>query len=148
MSHQLIIPRSKGTYILVLELPSAARIRVGSLGIIDFDSGTYLYVGSAHGPGGLHARIMRHLRRRKRLFWHIDYFLRYAKILAVYIIESPKKLECRIARRLIAEGVPFVSGFGSSDCRCKSHLFRTADPQIIDEILRKLCLNYSLIDIR
>jgi Uri superfamily endonuclease len=63
----------KGTYALIIELASDERISVGKLGKINFKKGYYLYVGS--GQNSLEARIARHLRKRKKKFWHIDYLL-------------------------------------------------------------------------
>jgi len=118
-----IIPNSVGTYILIVRLEEDRRIVIGSLGEILFPRGIYAYVGSAMGPGGLRARIMRHLRHEKRKFWHIDFLLGEASIIEVIIIPAPERLECRIARFLIERGVRYVPRFGSSDCRCPSHLF-------------------------
>ena len=62
-----------GTYVLLIELATAATIQVGRLGMLAFAKGYYAYVGSA--LGGLEQRIDRHLRTEKKLFWHIDYLL-------------------------------------------------------------------------
>jgi len=58
--------RRPGTYALVLRLARATTIHVGALGAVDFAPGWYVYVGSALGPGGLAARVNRHLSRSKR----------------------------------------------------------------------------------
>lgn len=112
----------KGTYILAMKLDNAAEITIGKLGRFIFPAGHYLYFGSA--MNGLHARITRHLKSDKRLHWHIDYFLQQATITDIWYIESEERLECRLcleATRLAGASVP-VKGFGSSDCRCTSHL--------------------------
>lgn len=110
----------KGSYILILELPKAKTISVGKLGSIKFKKGSYAYIGSA--LNGLEARISRHLRKNKKVFWHIDYLLEYASVKDIYYSPSQKKEECKFAQLLTAEfdGVKY---FGSSDCRCNSHLF-------------------------
>jgi len=41
-----------GTYVLILELISPARLVVGKLGGFDFPTGWDAYAGSACGPGG------------------------------------------------------------------------------------------------
>jgi Uri superfamily endonuclease len=67
--------------VLVLRLDTPQTIAIGRLGSIDFPVGWYLYVGSAHGPGGLHARLARHRRRlggTKRAHWHVDYLREHA----------------------------------------------------------------------
>lgn len=114
-----------GTYILLVRLDAPLRLVVGRLGRVDFPGGLYAYVGSAHGPGGLRARIGRHLRRDKPVHWHIDALTAHAPVVAVWRRASPERLECAWARTLAAlPGVTVpVLGFGSSDCRCSSHLF-------------------------
>jgi Uri superfamily endonuclease len=113
-----------GTYLLVIELRREQKIKIGKLGKFRFERGLYVYIGSA--MRGLEARIERHQRKRKRLFWHIDYLLasRYIRIAETIIIRSGENFECRL-NELISSlpGARFpVRGFGSSDCGCESHL--------------------------
>jgi len=69
------------------------------------------------------ARIERHLKRKKKNFWHIDYLLDYSKILGIiYLIMSSPDAECKIACNP-GKSFKSVRNFGSSDCKCKSHLF-------------------------
>lgn len=103
-----------------MELKKSQKIKIGAIGIINFDRGYYAYVGSA--MNNLDKRIERHLRKRKKMKWHIDYFLRHGKIIKVIKKESKKREECRIAKKL-SKKFPEIPKFGSSDCRCKSHLF-------------------------
>lgn len=110
----------KGSYALFMKMVRDMRIEVGSLGRIDFPRGQYIYIGSA--MNGIEGRVKRHLRRSKKIYWHIDYFLRKADIEQVYILESEKKLECQIARNL-ADRFGVIKDFGSSDCNCSGHLF-------------------------
>ena len=122
--------RSKGTYCLIIHLDHLSQIRVGALGTFDFLSGWYIYVGSAMGPGGLRARIARHGRLDKRLHWHIDYLLAEGTLEATWQIASPVKHECTWAKavaRLPDVQIP-VPGFGSSDCKCSSHLVHLPHP--------------------
>ena len=60
------LPVIPGAYGLVIRLPAEFNGRVGALGSVTLSPGTYLYLGSAYGPGGLAARLRRHLRRDKR----------------------------------------------------------------------------------
>jgi len=92
------------------------------LGIIAFTPGVYAYVGSAQR--NLQARLHRHGLRRKPLRWHIDYLSVHARMIGAIVIEGPKSLECRMAAMLAKHGGTPVPGFGCSDCRCGSHLFR------------------------
>jgi Uri superfamily endonuclease len=117
----------RGTYALIILVPFDAEISVGALGRRSFPAGYYVYVGSA--MGGLAERVGRHLRREKRIRWHIDYLLTRARVIDVIVAEG--RGECRIAKRL-AERLRPVEGFGSSDCGCTSHLFYGRDlPEVI-----------------
>jgi len=112
--------RSKGSYVLLVELPRSCRIQVGALGELEFPRGFYAYVGSA--MGGLRGRLRRHLRRNKRLRWHIDYLLSEATLRALIFASMPERLECLLAQRLNRSFSSFA-GFGAGDCSCQSHLF-------------------------
>jgi endonuclease-3 len=102
------------TYILVMELSRDTQISVGKLGSIDFKRGLYNYVGSAPSE----KRLERHLRKEKKMHWHIDYFLKEARIREIYI--TRERTECEVARDI---GLPYIKGFGCSDCNCPSHFF-------------------------
>jgi Uri superfamily endonuclease len=78
-------------------------------------------VGSA--LRGLQARVARHLRREKKIRWHIDCLLERGAVMAVLWIHSEERLECVIAQGLRDRGLASIKGFGASDCRCPSHLF-------------------------
>jgi len=110
----------KGSYILIINISKSREIVIGSLGKIFFRAGFYAYVGS--GMSGLEARVRRHLRKKKKRFWHIDYLLEKARVADVIMIESKNKLECEIARRFSTHLIS-IKKFGSSDCKCNSHLF-------------------------
>lgn len=128
----------KGSYVLLMELSQSVEVRVGYLGKIKFKSGFYAYVGSA--MGGLEARVSRHLRKEKKLHWHIDHFLTLVRIKEVYVgVEK----ECDIAKRL-ADYFDCVRGFGSSDCNCESHLFYEEDYGRLSEIIKELCDKFEM----
>lgn len=110
----------KGSYILIINLHSSRIIKVGSLGEIYFTAGQYAYVGSA--MGGFKSRLPHHFRKEKKPHWHIDYLLEKAQIDCVIISESDIRNECNIAEALMKE-FDCIMGFGSSDCKCNSHLF-------------------------
>jgi Uri superfamily endonuclease len=116
----------KGIYCLLINCRRPQSIQIGRLGIIYFNRGFYLYIGSA--LNGIGRRVSRHLRVKKNNFWHIDYLLsnRYVNVEQVYCLESDKKIECQIAEKVGRASEP-VGGFGSSDCRCRSHLFFLGD---------------------
>ncbi|MFH1640090.1 MAG: GIY-YIG nuclease family protein [Chloroflexota bacterium] len=129
---------TKGSYLLLIRLAEAQKIRVGALGTIEFRAGFYAYVGSA--MGGFGSRLRRHLRKDKKAHWHIDYLLEQASVEYVIISASNMRTECAIARTL-SLGFASVAGFGSSDCRCRSHLFyASGEEDIKDGIIRTLSL--------
>ena len=119
----------KGTYILLIFLQNETRIRIGSLGSLTFHKGYYLYVGSAMGSKSstsLENRVKRHISEshRKKLFWHIDYFLAsdLSVLIKIYLIPSLIRLECVLAGEILSVCDNNIKGFGSSDCFCSSHL--------------------------
>ena len=114
----------KGSYILLIKLPEAQTMNIGSLSDICFPQGYYAYVGSA--LGGIKARLRHHLNHSKRRHWHIDYLLPKASITDIIIGESEDRVECAIARALSAQ-FDSIPSFGCSDCRCSSHLFFAAE---------------------
>lgn len=115
-------PRT-GSYVLFLRLPTPATVTVGKLGRLGFDRPYYAYAGSALGPGGIAARVGRHLRTGKKQHWHIDYLRERAEIVSVWELRSDAGGECLLANALatLNEADP-VRGFGATDCRCRSHL--------------------------
>jgi len=120
-----MIKAQAGTYALVLASTKAAPIRVGRLGTLQLEPGFYVYVGSAHGPGGLRARLANHLKPSTRPHWHVDYLRAHANPVEVWYANDRNRWECRWAAclgRMRGASVP-LKGFGSSDCQCESHLF-------------------------
>ena len=131
----MVCPAQPGTYVLVLACTAPITLCVGGLGQVVLSAGLYAYVGSARGPGGLRARLTRHLRESKPLRWHIDYLTAVVPIVHVHYLGRPAPLECRWAQalaRLPGSSTP-VPRFGSSDCRngCAAHLVRLPDSLVI-----------------
>jgi len=113
----------KGLYSLIIYLPETKDIKIGKLGIYRFDKGYYIYTGSA--LNNLEARIKRHLSDNKKLHWHIDYLLEYAQVVHIITLHTErKKLECALNQSIFyfLEGEVMVPKFGSTDCKCGSHL--------------------------
>lgn len=126
----------KGTYVLLLDLNSETELDVGALGRLRFESGRYCYTGSA--MGGLDSRLARHLRSEKKVRWHIDRLTIAADRREAWESYPDPIPECELARRAEACGmVPVHDGFGCSDCRCRTHLFRV--PEGTDEALIRTC---------
>lgn len=129
----------KGVYALIVEIDADILVIVGALGKITFKKGLYAYVGSAQA--NLEHRIKRHLRREKPLFWHIDYLLNNnaARIVKVFYKQADKSGECVLAKLISEKGEP-IEGFGCSDCRCKSHLFRIDNYRLLEETMQTVHL--------
>ncbi len=113
----------KGSYVLLIKLPEEQVITVGRLKVLHFPDGYYAYVGSA--LGGFKSRLNRHLKGSKKFHWHIDYLLQKASINNIIICETKDRLECTMAQALSCQ-FDSIPGFGSSDCKCRSHLFFAA----------------------
>ncbi len=116
-----------GVYCVILRLATPRRVTAGALGARRLAAGWYVYTGSA--KRNLTARLLRHLRHDKARHWHIDFLRGAASVTAIWVWPWADGVECRVSDRVRAMGggVPWP-GFGSSDCRCPSHLafFRNA----------------------
>ena len=125
---------ANGIYVLVISINRDIRINIGALGNINFTNGLYAYVGSAQK--GLEKRVKRHLRKAKRKFWHIDYLLAddSIKVLKVFHKKAGKVEECKIASEIGKKSIP-LKEFGSSNCKCPSHLFKLKDYQSLRELM-------------
>lgn len=133
------LPAARGTYILVFDLPAPLPVTAGRLGQVLLPAGHLLYVGSAHGAGGLRARVGRHLRHEKRSHWHIDTLTSVIPVEMVWFVESTDRFECEWAHvifALEAASVP-VPGFGASDCKCPAHLIRVTDMAAAQQALTR-----------
>ena len=127
---------------LVLEFPDAVRVRVGALGFLHFDAGSYLYVGSARR--NLRQRVARHLATTKRVRWHIDYLTTRpgVRVVGAVMVQNLSLAECDLAKKigLDLDGTVPVPGVGMSDCRnrCPAHLWWRRRPTTLDEVVAVL----------
>ena len=136
-----------GVYIMVMHLDHELDLEIGSKGMMHFNAGYYMYVGSA--KANLTKRIERHKRKRKKMHWHLDYFRGHCEMIAAVPIRTsgwPLKswslthepypsmpscpdpdvevsVECALADAVRAIAEWDVPKFGCSDCDCTSHLF-------------------------
>lgn len=124
------VPVAAGAYALMVRLSRPWSPGITRLSDRMLDAGYYIYCGSAYGPGGLRARIARHLRSGKRAHWHIDRLTEVGTVVdvAVHIAGD----ECNLVDALVKRGASTaLAGFGSSDCRrCPAHLL--SPPQGFD----------------
>ena len=112
-----------GAYILCLQILQPIEVEQNRFNGARLKPGLYLYCGSAKGPGGLAARLKRHLRAKKKPHWHIDQLTIPASDMAA--IAVPGGEECELVDALLSTGEysTALEGFGSSDCnKCRSHL--------------------------
>jgi Uri superfamily endonuclease len=125
----------KGCYALVIKIDQNKSIQIGKLNKIFFKKGYYVYIGSA--LNNLEKRITRHKKIEKKFHWHIDYLLQTGKIIDVYYKKTEFKEECIIANNF--QTLNQIKNFGSSDCKCNSHLF-FGNLNEINTIIRNLGL--------
>ena len=128
---------TRGTYALFVHVPYDLSLTAGELGTLPLKAGYYVYVGSA--LSGLEARVGRHLRREKLAHWHIDYLLARARAVDVVVAQSDEQKECAVATEL-AKHLSSIQGFGSSDCKCGSHLFYNPN---LHELLKQVLLSFK-----
>jgi Uri superfamily endonuclease len=156
------IPTGPGSYALLLNLDRPQHLQIGRLTLAQLQPGLYIYLGSAWGPGGLRARVNRHLCGQGALRWHIDYLRRVARVIGVYTHVGDEgrptiRLECLWSQALATQKDAFwpAPGFGASDCQagCPAHLVGfTATPALLAELLartaggRAECLQYWNIE--
>ena len=97
---------------------------MGRLGVLAIRPGYYVYVGSAFGPGGVRARVARHVGQGARRHWHVDYLWPLLWVGEIWYCHDPIRREHEWAGILLhamRSSVP-LRLFGASDCRCEAHL--------------------------
>ena len=109
---------------LLIDVARARTLRVGRLGDMPLRPGTYAYVGSAFGSGGVRARVERHHRGTTAPHWHIDYLRPMGRLRRVWHTYDAVRRECAWAEALrsLPEARTPLAGFGASDCDCVAHL--------------------------
>jgi Uri superfamily endonuclease len=143
-----------GLYTLVLRVQGPLSLRVGKLRRALFKRGRYLYSGSGSGKGStsLEARVRGHLRRGKKLFWHIDYLTSSSsvKVELVAFAKSARDLECQLNSSIQANcnGEFILKGFGASDCKCISHLIRLRKDSSMQEVGNLLRCAYASVGLK
>lgn len=125
-----------GVYALAVKVARPSLLAAGALGQGYLDAGEYVYVGSAQR--GLSRRILRHLASSKRRRWHIDYLTALWAPWLVAAWEGERALECRLARILLTRWPPAIRRFGSSDCKCPSHLIGPVGAEWLDMLSRAI----------
>lgn len=118
------LPAAAGAYVLLIRLEAPLSLDMPAFRGKSLVPGLYAYCGSAYGPGGLRARVSRHLCAAKPMRWHVDRLTAVGRIERVDMRIGGR--ECDLAGELLtAGGSAVLPGFGSSDCRaCPAHLLR------------------------
>ena len=117
------LPDGPGAYAVALHLSQPVPLALNAVSGSTAPAGWHVYLGSARGPGGLKARLSRHLRRKKKVHWHVDRLTLRADLLLASTVREGD--ECSLVERLLKEQdlMCLLPGFGSTDCRtCPSHL--------------------------
>ncbi len=124
-----------GTYCLTMYLTQDTLLKIGSLADHHFLTGHYVYVGSA--LNGLMSRLRHHLKINTRSHWHVDYLRHHAFITDIWYAYSSKRMECLWSSLLInaSKAKTPIIGFGSSDCKCRTHLTFFLEKPLIGEII-------------
>jgi Uri superfamily endonuclease len=134
------LPGDKGAYLLLIRLTTAARAPQSLAPGGSLPRGLYVYCGSARGPGGIAARVGRHMRTEKGLRWHVDYLTTRAA--SVRALAFPGGDECDLLYRVLGmDGVSVpLPGLGATDCAsCPAHVLR-ADGRAADVAERLVAL--------
>lgn len=121
------LPKVAGAYVLVIELEADLTLQNKRFTGKILPKGTYLYCGSANGPGGIAARVKRHCKADKKSHWHIDELTSNGagRVVSVLVVPGGDECDLRAALQKPEMQIP-VPGFGSSDCtKCASHLIPT-----------------------
>jgi len=131
-----------GSYMMIMRLPRARVIEAGGLGRVRLERGFYIYVGSARR--NLTARVARHKRKRKRMRWHVDYLRDVCDVSAALPVRTRDDIECELAGAVAGLYPAPVPGFGSSDCRCASHLFHSREDPLDSPAFHEVLRHYRM----
>ena len=116
------------------------QLQIGRLGGMQLSKGWYVYVGSAFGPGGLAARISRHLQRHKTRHWHIAHLIWATTVREVWYSQRQRDLEHCWAQAALDQPAArnLLRGFGASACQCLSHLVRFLTREAVKKLFNAL----------
>jgi Uri superfamily endonuclease len=152
MKTAIDVPDARGTYVLIAWLAQTRRLEIGSLGAHEITPGFYVYVGSAHGEGGLQARVGHYLESTAEPHWHIDYLLQCAEPTEIWFAVDDAKLE-RDWVELFESAKQFrvpIRRFGASDYHRSrsSHLFYSKRPPSFRCFQEQVLQTFDGIEVR
>ncbi|UCD77522.1 MAG: GIY-YIG nuclease family protein [Desulfobacterales bacterium] len=134
-----------GTYALVFCASMEKAVNIGKLGTLFLKPGFYVYIGSAFGPGGLRARINHHLNNFTRPHWHMDYLKGCLNLTEIWYTHDRVHREHQWAETLeqTRGASAALPGFGSSGCRCHTHLLFFGSKPPCSRFRRKVHARFS-----
>ncbi|MEB3788204.1 MAG: DUF123 domain-containing protein [Desulfurococcales archaeon] len=136
---------NRGYYVLVFSLSGRLHVTYAGRETV-LEPGVYAYVGSA--LRGLRSRVSRHVNKTaSRIRWHIDRVTTssvYTPLAVAFCCSIERGLEECIAWGLWNRGFRGPRGFGSTDTRSPTHLFRLLeDPydsiDVVVDVLSGCC---------
>ncbi|MDD9906167.1 MAG: DUF123 domain-containing protein [Rhodospirillaceae bacterium] len=101
-----------GAYLLLIDLAADRVLDIAAFKDHRVTPGHYLYAGSANGPGGLRARLARHLRRDKKPHWHVDRLTVAAERMLAFPFPAPAETHAPVSPRPPSRG-PGCTGLRS-----------------------------------
>ncbi len=110
---------NRGTYVILIKLTSS--VDISRPRNMKLPEGLYVYVGSA--MNSLTGRLRRHLKKKKKIHWHIDQLTEMGDIILLIGIPGRSKLEEKLSR-FLSEYFQVIKGFGSSDLKVDGNLFK------------------------
>ena len=138
---QKITDVKSGIYVLEIQLSKKLCLKIRKFRNISFGEGFYYYLGSAQK--NLPQRIARHIRKNKKLHWHIDHltYTDSAEVKNIIVFPAAEKsFEDRLALEFLEDKTfkPAVKGFGNSDSKNSfTHLFRSVNDSAYNHLLSK-----------
>jgi Uri superfamily endonuclease len=118
-----LISTEPGAYLLSINVSKQLLLEIASLSVPTLASGRYVYCGSAYDPGGIRARVRRHLRRDKSVRWHADCLTMAGRVSKVAVLVGGSECALMEGLRTLPGITAPVPSFASYYCRaCPSHL--------------------------
>ena len=122
------------SYILLLEVKSTIHLVIGSKRF-SLSKGEYIYIGSANIRRP-YLRIHRHMVKRKKVKWHIDYLTINPSVainLGVICYDLSEDMLYSIVLNFFR---PTIKGFGCTDSKKHlSHLFRSCSHKCLGKLI-------------
>ena len=115
---------NRGTYVMFIRLRKEVLLKKPRK--MRLEKGLYLYVGSAWNS--LTGRLSRHLKKEKKIHWHVDQLTIAGEVVAILALPG-LKVEREISEFLSGR-FESVRNFGSSDLPVRSNLFRVPEESL------------------